>query len=48
MLPFLVFTLMPVMAIIKEQVFVATVRSKSYRSYTKAWKSAFESIPPRE
>ena len=48
MLPFLVFTLVPVMAIIKKQVFVATVRSESYRSYTKAWKSTSEPIPPRE
>ena len=48
MLPFLVFTLVPVMVIVKKQVFVATVRSESHRSYTKPWKSTSEPIPPRE
>ena len=48
MVPFLMSTLVLVMAIIEKEIFVATVRSKSYRGYTKTWKSTFEPIPPRE
>lgn len=48
MLPFLMSTPVLVGAIIEKEIFVATVRSKSYRGYTKARKGTFEPIPPRE
>ena len=48
MLPFLVSTPVLVVAIIEKEILVATVRSKSYRGYTKARKGTFEPIPPRE
>ena len=48
MLPLLMSTPVLVVAIIEEEIFVATVRSKSYRGDTKAWKGTFEPIPPRK
>ena len=37
-----------VVAIVEKEIFVATIRSKSYGGYTETWKSTFEPIPPRE
>ena len=48
MLRFLMSTPVSMMAIVEKEIFVATIRSKSYGGYTETWESAFEPIPPRE